>query len=133
MAAARAALCMLLAVALAAAPGRLARAADITVQPGELQDAVAHARRGDVLHLVAGAYSGNVTIDTAGITLEGEPGALIDGAGQGRTIWVRAPDVTLRHLTIVHSGIDLPAMDAGVFLDKPAARARIEDNVFRDN
>ncbi|MBS0640286.1 MAG: nitrous oxide reductase family maturation protein NosD, partial [Proteobacteria bacterium] len=64
---------------------------------------------------------------------EGQPGAVIDGGGQGRTIWVRAPGVTLRRLTIRHSGLDLPAMDAAVFLDKAAARSNVQANVFQDN
>ncbi|MBS0639358.1 MAG: nitrous oxide reductase family maturation protein NosD, partial [Proteobacteria bacterium] len=110
-----------LAVALPGAASEAARAAVLPVEPGRLQDVVAHAAPGDVLRLVPGIHHGNVTIDTPGITLEGQPGAVIDGGGQGRTIWVRAPDVTLRRLTIRHSGLDLPAMDAAVFLDKAAA------------
>ncbi|MFL5289625.1 MAG: nitrous oxide reductase family maturation protein NosD [Rhodopila sp.] len=123
----------LLAATLAAAPGLTARAAVLDVRPGDLQDAVAHAMPGDVLRLAAGTYRSNVTIDVPGITLEGEPGAVIDGGEHGRTIWMSAPNVTLRHLTIFHSGVDLPAMDAGVFLDKTADRVRVEDNVFQDN
>src|SRR5690606_25915301 len=51
----------------------------------------------------------------------------------GRTIWVKAEDVTIRNLTISLSGLSLPDMDAGVFLDKTAARAHIVDNDILNN
>ncbi len=110
-----------------------AQAATIDVAPGRLGEALAHAEPGDTLHLLAGIHSGNTVIDTPHLTLEGEPGAVVDGATQGRVIWVKAADVTLRHLTVRHSGISLSEMDAGVFLDKSADRSVVENDVFEDN
>jgi nitrous oxidase accessory protein len=103
------------------------------VAPGGLQDALSRATAGDTLHLLAGTHAGAVVVETPGLIIEGEKDAVVDGGGTGRTIWVKAAGVTLRHLTIRHSGTSLFDMDAGVFLDKTADRAVVEDNVFEDN
>ena len=96
-----------------------------------LQDAVAHAAPGDVLHLAPGVHAGELTIERPGVTLEGEPGAVIDGDGQGRTIWVSAPDVTLRHLTIRDSGVDLDRRWTPAFSStKQRTARRVEDNAL---
>ena len=119
--------------ALAAAGG--ARAAEIDVAPGQdLGAAIAAASPGDVLRLAPGDYPGNVVIDKP-VTLLGpdDRSARIIGRREGRTVWIKSPDVALRHLTVRHSGLSLPDMDAGVFLDKTADRARIEDNDIIDN
>ncbi|WP_323017243.1 nitrous oxide reductase family maturation protein NosD [Castellaniella sp.] len=122
------------ALILAAACGA-AQAAVIDIPAGaRLQDAIEAAAPGDVLRLAPGDYPGNLLIDKP-LTLEGPPerDARILGERQGRTIWIQAPDVTIRHLTIRHSGLSLPDMDAGVFLDKTAAQAHIADNDILDN
>ena len=64
------------------------------------------------------------------LTLQGPPdrAAVIAGTRQGRTLWVKAEDVTLRDLTVTRSGLSLSDMDAGVFLDRGAHRARVEHN-----
>ncbi len=119
--------------ALAAAGG--ARAAEIGVAPGQdLGAAIAAATPGDVLRLAPGDYPGNIVIDKP-VTLLGpeDRSARIIGRREGRTVWIKSPDVALRHLTVRHSGLSLPDMDAGVFLDKTADRARIEDNDIIDN
>lgn len=123
----------ILCAALAVGTAGPARAATLDVQPGGLADALSRATPGDTLHLLAGTHQGGVTIDIPHLTLVGEPGAIVDGGLQARAVWVRAPDVTLRRLTIRHSGTSLFDMDAGVFLDKTADRAVVEDNVFEDN
>lgn len=112
-----------------------AHAAEIHVTAGDsLQAAISAASPGDVLRLGPGDYPGNITIDKP-LTLSGPPdrSARLIGERTGRTVWVQSADVTLRQLTIRHSGLSLPDMDAGVFLDKTAERARIEDNDIIDN
>ena len=100
-----------------------AEAATTTISPGEpLQAAIAVAAPGDVLTLRAGRYDGAVVIDKP-LTLIGEPGAAIVGPGSGNVIGVIAPDVVIRNLTITGSGLDLEAMNAGVFLTQAAPRA----------
>jgi len=123
------------AMLLAAAAGPRAAAADaIHVSPGAgaLQAALEAAPPGAVLRLAAGVYSGPVVIDRT-LTLEGAPGAILDGGGRGRVLSVAAPDVTVRGLTVRNSGISLAETDAGIFLDKPAAGALIEGNRVENN
>ncbi|MGB6242608.1 MAG: nitrous oxide reductase family maturation protein NosD [Castellaniella sp.] len=115
--------------------GGAAQAAVIDVPAGaRLQAIIETAAPGDVLRLAPGDYPGNLLIDKP-LTLEGPPdrAARILGERQGRTIWVQADDVTIQRLTIRHSGLSLPDMDAGVFLDKTAARAHIVGNDILDN
>jgi len=112
-----------------------AAAAVVAVPAGaNLQQAVAAAAAGDVLQLAPGEYRGNLVIDKP-LTLQGPPdrSAIIMGERQGRTIWVQAANVSLRQLSIRHSGLSLPDMDAGVFLDRGAHHALVEQNDILDN
>lgn len=112
-----------------------AQAAVIQAQAGDnLQQLIAAAHAGDTLRLAAGLYAGNIVIDKP-LTLEGPEGhtAEIRGNRSGRTITVSAPDVLLTRLTVTQSGLSLPDMDAGIFLDKAALRARVLNNRILDN
>lgn len=123
---------LLLAFAMA---GGTAGAATIQVPAGaDLQAAIEAASPGDTLQLAPGEYSGNITIDRP-LVLQGpqDRSAHIKGERQGRSVWVKAEDVTLRHLTVSHSGLSLPDMDAGIFLDRGAHRALITENDILDN
>ena len=82
--------------------------------------------------LSAGIHAGPVTLDRA-LTLRGEPGAVLDGGGEGSVVTVTAPGVTIAGLTIRGSGSDRAAMDAGVVLTKGARGALVEGNTFVDN
>ena len=53
---------------------------------------------------------------------------MLDGGGDGNVITVTAPDVTVRGVTVRGSGRDLQAMNSGIFLQKTAERATIENN-----
>ena len=99
-----------------------------------LQSAIASAASGDVIRLKSGEYAGNIVIDKP-LVIEGpaDRSANIIGTRRGRTMWVQAPDVTIRNITVKNSGLSLSEMDAGIFLDKPAHRARIERNDVLDN
>lgn len=113
-------------------PG-LAAAGTRTLAPGDdLAAAVASAAPGDEILLAAGVHAGPVVLDRA-LTLRGEPGAVLDGGGEGSVVTVTAPGVTIRDLTIRASGLDRAAMDAGVVLDKGAKGALVEGNTFVDN
>ena len=121
---------------LAAAAGgvRAAPAAVIEVVPGEgtLQAALDTAPPGAVLRLAPGIYPGPVSIDRP-LTLEGAPGAILDGGGRGRVLSVAAPDVVVRGFTVRNSGLSLAETDAGIYLDKPASGALIEGNRLENN
>ncbi len=82
--------------------------------------------------MASGIYHGNFLIEKP-LTLQGEPGAVIDGDGKGDVLRVRAPDVMVRRLIIRNSGNNLTDMNAGIFAEKSAARLRVEDNELTRN
>ncbi|SFT35353.1 nitrous oxide reductase family maturation protein NosD [Halomonas saccharevitans] len=107
-------------------PGDLL-AADWTACPGEpLQPLVDQASDGDRLMLPEGRYPGPVTIDRT-LTLLGEPGAVIDGGGEGHAVVLAAPSIVLEGLTIENWGASLTDMDAGIFVEERAAGSVIRD------
>jgi len=113
-------------------PG-IAAAETRSLAPGDdLAAAVASAAPGDELVLKAGVHAGRVVLDRA-LTLRGEPGAVLDGGGEGSVITVTAPGVTIRGLTIRGSGSDRPEMNAGVNLLAGAKGALVEDNTLLGN
>lgn len=120
-----------LGLALAGAAG----AATVPVGAGaDLAAAIAAAQDGDVLKLAPGTYAGGIVIDKP-LTLEGpeDRSAIIQGTRQGRTVWIQAAGVSVRNLTVTLSGLSLSDMDAGIFLDRTADRARVEHNDILDN
>ncbi|MHB0790291.1 nitrous oxide reductase family maturation protein NosD [Bradyrhizobium sp. 5.13L] len=106
----------------------IADAATLTAAPGQpLQAVLDGARAGDVVELGPGEYHGSIRIDRP-LQLIGGPDVVLDGDGTDSVITVSAPEVTIRGVTIRGSGRDLQAMNSGIFLQKTAERARIEDN-----
>jgi nitrous oxidase accessory protein len=117
----------------AASPAR-AEAATILVKPGESAvQALSRAAPGDTLRLAAGTFSGDLAIETPRVTIEGDPGAIVQGSGRSNAITINAADVTLRNLTIRGSGLTLIDKDSGVFVGRAGDRAQIEGNQFEDN
>lgn len=116
------------AAALAAGFSTFASAETLTLAPGQLTQALLdRAENGDVFVLAAGEHKGPIRIDRR-IVLQGESGAILSGSGEGSVISVHTPDVEIRGLTITGSGRDLQAMDSGIYLEKTAERALVEDN-----
>lgn len=110
-----------------------AGAAELAVPAGgSLQAAIGRAAPGDVLRLDAGVHAGPAVIDKP-LTLVGGGDAIVEANGTGSVLRVEAPDVVIRGLVIRGSGIDLPAMDSGVFVSRAGLRARIEENRFEEN
>ena len=97
-----------------------------------LQLAIDQATPGDTLMLQAGVHTGPLIIDRP-LSLLSNTGGIIDGGGIGRVVTIAAPDVTLRGLTIRHSGDSLATEDSGIFVTKAGHRALIEDNQLTDN
>ncbi|RCX32332.1 nitrous oxidase accessory protein [Thioalbus denitrificans] len=94
-----------------------------------LEAALQDAAPGDTVLLDPGTFTVNLRVDRP-LVLEGRPGAVLDGDRRGRVVTIAAPEVTLRGLEIRRSGIDLTAMDAGVFVERAGAGARILDNTL---
>ena len=112
-----------------------ARATNLTLQPGDdLQAALDAAQPGDHITLAPGTWQGNYTINTP-ITLSGSPDGktILDGGGKGKVLHLKAPDSTIEHLTVRHSGNSQFDMDAGIFADRKADRAHIWHNHVEDN
>jgi len=105
---------------------------DVAPGPGALRAAIDRAAAGDVLRLMPGTYAGQITISRP-LTLDGGGRATIIGADEGSTITVKAPNVTLRELTVTGSGLLLESQDSGIFLSKEATGAKVVDNRLVDN
>jgi nitrous oxidase accessory protein len=98
----------------------------------KLEATLSRAAPGDTVVVEPGIYSVHLVLDRP-VKLQGRPGAVLDGAGSGDVIRVRAPDVTVRGLRIQRSGTSLNEMNAGIFVERPAARVVIEDNELERN
>lgn len=111
-----------------------AMAAVVRVEPpaASLLYAMAQAQAGDRIVLGKGVYRVNLVVDKP-LRLSGEPGAVLDGGGQDDVIRVRAADVVIEGLTIRNSGYDLTPMNAGVFVERTAARTHILNNRLEAN
>ncbi|MDF2970430.1 MAG: nosD [Microvirga sp.] len=106
----------------------------LVVAPGEgsLQDILDRAADGDIVRFRTGEHRGPIRI-TRKVTVEGEPGAILVGPGKGSVVTVSAPGAVVRGLTIRGSGTDLEKMDAGIFVEKTASGALIEENRAEGN
>ncbi|PRY73113.1 nitrous oxide reductase family maturation protein NosD [Halomonas ventosae] len=108
-------------------PGDLL-AAVFTASPGEpLQPLIAQASDGDRLMLPEGRYPGPLVIDRT-LTLSGEPGAVIDGGGEGHAVVLEAPNSVIEGVTIENWGANLTDMDAGLFVEASATGSVIRDS-----
>ncbi len=77
--------------------------------------------------LPAGDYVGHFVVDQS-ITLECAEGAYLRAGGMDNALNIRAPDVTVTGCDISDWGHNLTQMDAGVFVERTAQNARIENN-----
>ena len=104
-------------VGVAASAG--ARTAVIQVGPGESAgEALSRVKPGDTLHLSAGVHRGDLTVAVPAVTIDGEPGAELEGSGTGDAVLIKAADVTIRGLTIRGSGLSLIDKNSGIFVDQ---------------
>ena len=97
-----------------------------------LQAVLDAAAPGDVVHLAPGTHVGQVVIRKA-LTLDGGGVAVLDGGGKGSVLVVDAPDVTVRNLTVIGSGLSLEDLNAGIFLSRNGDRALVEGNRLEAN
>lgn len=106
---------------------------ELRIAPGDgpLQLHIDAAAPGSELILAEGLYSGSILIDKP-LTLRGEPGAILDGEGNGDVIRVTSPDVRIEGLTLRNSGFNLTDMNAGIHAEREAHRIHVEDNVLEN-
>lgn len=125
---ARAALAALAGATLLLAGATAALAAEVRIAAGEaIQPRIEAASPGDVLRLAPGRHAGPLVIDRP-LALVGEPGAILVGPGHGSVVTVTADDVRIEGLEITGSGIDLPAMDSAILVQRTAKRALVRGN-----
>ena len=106
----------------------------LAVNANILQDAINKAKSGSKLQLPNGVYRGNIVIDKP-LILEGQgKKTVILGDGKGSVVTITSPFVTLKNLTIKHSGAAHEKVDAGVAIKKAhhcsVINCRIEDVLF---
>ncbi|MDX1808796.1 MAG: nitrous oxide reductase family maturation protein NosD [Sulfurospirillaceae bacterium] len=82
-----------------------------------LQNAIDNAEAGSLLELPAGVYKGNIVINKPLIIDGQNHKAIIEGDGNGTVIKITSSYVTLKNLTIRHSGQEHERVDAGVLLN----------------
>ena len=105
----------------------------IALEPGaSVQEALDRAAEDDVVVLKPGEHRGSLHLKLR-VTLEGEPGAVVLGSGNGSVVTVSAPQAVVRGLTIRGSGMDAERMDSGVFVEKTARGALVEGNRVEGN
>ena len=108
------------------APVHAAQAATLRVQAGQsLQAAIAAAAPGDVLEIERGLYTGNFVIDKP-LTLRGLQRPTLSGEGQGDTLRISAPDVSIEGLIVRNSGSSLKDQNAGIYIRPGAHRAKVQ-------
>lgn len=94
---------------------------------GSLAQIIADAPAGATVVVSPGVHRGGLTL-TRPITLVGRRGAVIDAGGKGDVIRIASPDVTVRGLSLRDSGMSLTKENAGIFVEKKARGAVVEDN-----
>jgi nitrous oxidase accessory protein len=97
----------------------------------DLQTAIDSTADGGTI-VLQGEHRGPIRIARK-LTLQGEPGSVLLGTGEGSVVTVLAPGAVVRGLTIRGSGRSLEAMDAGVFVQKSATGAIVEENRIEGN
>ncbi len=120
-------------LAAAAAAGWIAL---VSARPGAqaipLQDRLDSAPRGSVVELAAGTYKGPVVIQGP-LTVVAPQGATIDGGGMGSVVTITGEGVTLRGVTVRHSGRTVTEEAAGISVTGNGHRIegnRVEDVYF---
>ncbi len=120
---------MATAIALLAASPIAAYAKDWRVgeDSPSLAQVIARAAPGDRIFVSPGNYRGPLIIEKP-LTVEGQPGAEIEGNGRGNVLTLSVPNIVVRGFRLRGSGRNLTEMNTVVFVDKKASNARIEDN-----
>lgn len=100
--------------------------------PFDLHAAIRSAEPGATIVVPAGVYRGPFVLDTS-LTLEGQPGAILEGAGDGDVVKITAAHVVVRGLTVRGTGASLDKENSGILIladDVTVENDRLEDVLF---
>ncbi len=98
--------------------------------PGEFAAAVSRAVPGDTLLLLAGTHRGPVVLDRR-LTVLGAPGAVLDGAGSGTVLEIRADGCRIQSLEVRGTGSRVLTADCGIRIQR-AGQVRLVGLTLRD-
>lgn len=98
----------------------------------DLQTMIDTAAPGSTVTVPAGTYIGNFTIDHP-LTLVGEPGAVLDGQGDGSVLTVAAPDVDVSGVLVRGSERFPVGAPSGILVQRGGHRAHLHDLEIEDS
>lgn len=107
----RAAIALVVAVLGAVAVAPQARAET----PFDLQAAIGAAAPGATIHIPAGVHRGAFVLDKP-VTLDGAPGAILEGQGDGDVVKITAAHAAVRGVTVRKTGASLDKENAGILV-----------------
>lgn len=114
---------------------RPALAQTLTVSPDgpitRLTDALADAEPGATILVKAGIYEEPPIVVTQAVTIQGEEGAVLDGASEHQILTIQADSVTVRGLTFQNVGTSFVEDRAALKVDE-GQHCTIEHNRFED-
>ncbi len=96
-----------------------------------LQDAIDNAPEDSILKLPKGVYKGSIVINKPITIIGKEPGVIIDGLGKGTVITITGPYVTIKNLTIQHSGDRYDTLDAAIKVSN-SKQSEISNCIIKD-
>lgn len=112
-----------------------ARARTIVVSPvgpvTTISAALNEARPGDRIAVRAGTYTEPTIVVRQSVSIAGEPGVILDGAGNRAIMLVTAPGVTIRDLTFRNTGAS-HIEDRAALTVREAGDCTITDNRFEE-
>lgn len=95
-----------------------------------IQEAIDTAQKNDIIFIENGIYYENIVIDKPIVLIgENKTQTIIDGRNAGNVIKINAENVTIKQVTIQHSGIYFP--NAGINLS--TSHATIENTILKNN
>lgn len=105
---------------------------DVPATGKALMLAIRQASAGDRLVLAPGTHRGGIVLDKS-LSIEGEPGAIIDADGDGTVIKVLSSNVTVKNLILRGSGAKGENFDSAIYVEKGADNPVIEGNTLEGN
>lgn len=98
----------------------------------DLLAAIREAEAGVTIRVPAGVHRGPFVLDKP-VVLEGEPGAILEGFGDGDVVKITAPHVAVRRVTVRKTGVSLDKENSGILVtadDATIENVTLEDVLF---